>query len=84
MAEVVRADPGEVDAWSFGGWGIRIGANNETAVLTRSGPALVVTRTDGADLRISLDEPESAAATVATLLDRRSSGAGPGQGPSVS
>lgn len=80
MAEVVRADAGEVDAWSFGGWGIRLGANNETAVLTRSGPALVVTRTDGAVLRISLDDPEPAAATVATLLDRRSSDAGPSTG----
>lgn len=71
LATISRADVGEVDAWSFGGWGIRVGANRESAVITRSGPALVITRTDGAILRVSLDEPEAAAATLTTLLDRR-------------
>jgi hypothetical protein len=71
LATIARADVGEVDAWSFGGWGIRVGTNRESAVITRSGPALVVTRTDGAVLRISLDEPADAAATITTLLDRR-------------
>lgn len=71
LATIARADVGDVDPWSFGGWGIRVGANRESAVITRSGPALVVTRTDGTVLRVSLDHPDQAAATITTLLDRR-------------
>lgn len=71
LAQITRADAGTVRAWSFGGWGLRIGKNDESAVITRSGPALVVTRTDGAVLRVSLDRPEDAAATITSLLDRR-------------
>lgn len=71
LAQIASVEAGEVEAWDFGGWGIRIGTNQETAVITRSGPALVVHRTDGATLRISLDQPEEAAAVVSSLLDRR-------------
>jgi hypothetical protein len=72
LSQVERVDAGRVDAWDFGGWGVRIGVEGETAVITRSGPALVITRTDGAVLRVSLDEPDEAAAIATTLLDRRS------------
>ena len=70
LDEISSASPGTVSAKSFGGWGVRIAG--ETAVITRSGPALVVTRTDGAVLRVSLDNPEEPAAVMATLMDRRS------------
>ncbi|MBT8206783.1 MAG: DUF1648 domain-containing protein [Acidimicrobiia bacterium] len=70
LDEISSASPGTVEAMSFGGWGIRIAG--ETAVITRSGPALVVTRTDGAVLRVSMDNPEEPAAVMATLMDRRS------------
>ena len=55
----------------FGGWGLRQGLSGETAVITRTGPALVLTRTDGAVLRVSMDDPEEPAAVMSTLLDRR-------------
>ena len=71
LGQIARADAGTVSALRFGGWGLRIRSRSESAVVTRSGPALVVTRTDGSALRISLDRPEEPAATITTLLDRR-------------
>jgi hypothetical protein len=71
LDQVRRADAGTVEAWDFGGYGLRLGMTGQTAVVTRSGPALVVTRTDDAVLRVSLDEPDEAAAVLSTLLDRR-------------
>jgi hypothetical protein len=71
LNQMASAEVGTVNAWSFGGWGIRLGANGESAVITRSGPALIVRRTDGAALRVSLDHPEQAVAVLTTLMDRR-------------
>lgn len=71
LDQVASAEAGTVEAWSFGGWGIRSNLGGESAVITRSGPALVINRTDGARLRISLDQPEEPAALISTLLDRR-------------
>jgi len=71
LEQMAGAEPGTVNAWSFGGWGLRMGANGESAVITRSGPALIVHRTDGAALRVSLDNPEEVAAVLTTLMDRR-------------
>lgn len=71
LESIVSAEAGLVRAGEFGGWGIRQGLSGETAVITRSGAALVLERTDGARLRVSLDRPEEPAAVVSTLLDRR-------------
>ncbi len=71
LAEIAYVEAGHVSAWSFGGWGIRLGRGGESAVITRSGPALVVHRTDGAVLRVSLERPEQAAGVITSLLDRR-------------
>lgn len=71
LNQITAATAGSVDAWSFGGWGIRMGANGESAVITRSGPALAVTRTDGAMLRVSLDRPEEPAELLTSLIDLR-------------
>ncbi len=60
---------GGVDAWEYGGWGIRLG--KDTAVITRSGPALVVNRSDGAALRVSLDDPDEPVSVMNSLMDRR-------------
>ena len=73
LDQVTSATAGTVRAWDFGGWGIRTSLANESAVVTRSGSALVIERTDGAVLRISMDDPETPAAVISTLLDRRSS-----------
>ena len=70
LTEISEASVGEVKALSYGGWGWRI-KKGSTAVLTRSGPALSVTRTDGAILHVTIDDPEKPAALISTLLDRR-------------
>lgn len=69
LEQIAGVEVGTVEAWNYGGWGIRLGP--DTAVITKSGPALIVHRTDGAGLRISLDRPEEPAATLASLLPRR-------------
>ena len=72
LAEIAEASSGDVRAREYGGWGWRI-RKGSTAVLTRSGPALTVTRTDGAQLHVTIDDPEKPAALLSTLLDRRAS-----------
>lgn len=69
LSQVESVEAGTVDAWEYGGWGIRLG--KDTAVITRSGPALVVNRTDGAALRVSLDNPAEPVAVMNSLMDRR-------------
>lgn len=69
-------ETGRIEAWKFGGWGLRKGPGGTDAIVTRSGPALFVTRTDGARLGITLDHPEQPAAILASLLDRRAENAG--------
>ncbi len=71
LPEITEASASTVKASSFGGWGLRV-RKGATAVLTRSGPALTLTRTDGAMLHVTLDDPEKPAALISTLLDRRS------------
>ncbi len=71
LDQITSAEVDTVRAMQFGGWGLRVGLNGDSAVLTKSGPALAVTRTDGARFFVSLDEPADAAAVISTLLDRR-------------
>lgn len=71
LEQIESVEAGSVKARSFGGWGLRKGFSGDDAVLTRSGPALVVTRTDGARLYITIDDPAKPASIMASLLDRR-------------
>lgn len=71
LDEVAAVEAGTVSAVDFGGWGVRVNLDGESAVVTRSGPALVVQRSDGAVLRISLEQPDKAVPVISTLLDRR-------------
>ncbi len=73
LNQIVMAEAGSVKAMQFGGFGWRVRGKGQTAVLTRSGPALTVTRTDGAQLHVTLDDPERPAAVISALLDQRSS-----------
>ena len=70
LAEITEVSAGSVRALEYGGWGWRI-KKGSTAVLTRSGPALSISRTDGALLHVTIDDPEKPAALLSTLLDRR-------------
>lgn len=56
----------------FGGIGVRLQPGLDvTGVVTRRGPALELTRTDGSRIKVSLERPADAASVVNTLLDRR-------------
>ena len=72
LDQIESVEAGSVSAKSFGGWGLRKSLSGHDAILTRSGPALVVTRTDGAKLHITIDDPALPASIMASLLDRRS------------
>ena len=71
LSQIESAEAGVAKALKFGGWGLRKSFKGNDAVLTRSGPALVVSRTDGAKLHITLDDPASPASVISSLLDRR-------------
>lgn len=68
--EIAMADVGTVDPWQFGGWGLRIDVHGRTGVVTRKGPALEITRGDGSEVIISLDDPEEVAAALNSAADR--------------
>lgn len=59
-AEIVSATAADVSPAEFGGWGYRI-APGASAVILRSGPALVVTRRSGRRLAVTVDDPVTAA-----------------------
>lgn len=73
LNQITAAEVGAVRARNFGGFGWRVGRKGQSAVLTRSGPALSLTRTDGAQLHVTLDNPERPAAVISSLLDQRAS-----------
>lgn len=75
LGQITSAEAGTAKATQFGGWGLRVRLNGDSAVLTRSGPALVIERTDGAKFHVSLDEPSQPASVVSALLDRRAEAA---------
>jgi hypothetical protein len=62
--------------WEFGGWGLRVGTNGRVGVVAGSGPALAITRVDGPEVVVSLDDPEEARATLAELAVRSTHGRG--------
>lgn len=71
LGQITEASAGTVRAVNYGGWGLRLRPGGDSAILTRSGPALIVGRTDGSRLNITLDNPDRPAAVISTLLDRR-------------
>lgn len=60
----------DVRPMAYGGWGWRL-RQGRTAVITSAGPGLVVTRSDGMALVVTLDDAEEAAGVVNGLVDRR-------------
>ncbi|GAB2459064.1 DUF1648 domain-containing protein [Xylanimonas ulmi] len=70
-AEVERAGVTQVNAFTdFGGWGWRVGRGGRIGIVPRSGPALVVERTGGRSLVVTVDDAESGAALLNTMADR--------------
>jgi hypothetical protein len=72
LDEVVRADTITVRALrDFGGWGYRLGRHGRVGIVLRSGEALLVERTGGRSLAVTVDGAANAAALLNTLADRQ-------------
>ncbi|WP_214402796.1 DUF1648 domain-containing protein [Pseudonocardia lacus] len=69
IEDVASAGVTEVRPARFGGWGLRYVPGGR-AVIVRAGPALVVTRRDGRQLTITVDDPQTAAALLNGLVER--------------
>ena len=54
----------------FGGWGMRLGAQGATGVITRKGEAIDVTRSGGRRTVVTVDDAATGAALLNTLADR--------------
>ncbi len=80
METVAAAEATTMGAFAYGGPGLRVAVGQPvTAVVTGTGPALDLVRTDGSRVRISLDDAADAVAVVNTLLDRRDMPDDPGR-----
>jgi len=60
----------QIEPMRWGGWGYRLSARG-TALVVRRGPGLVIARTSGSDLAITVDRPEPAADLINALVARR-------------
>ncbi|HET8662184.1 MAG TPA: DUF1648 domain-containing protein [Micromonosporaceae bacterium] len=70
LDEVVRADVIEVRPLrDFGGWGLRVGRGGRVAVVLRSGEAMLVERTGGRSVAVTVDGAATAAGVLNTLAD---------------
>lgn len=54
----------------FGGWGVRLGRNGRTGVITRGGEALQVRRRSGRALVVTVDDAGTAAALLSAVAER--------------
>ena len=64
-SEVVQVDPSH-----YGGWGYRLSPVHGTALVTRGGSALRVTRRDGRRFTITVDDAGTGAALLEALSHR--------------
>ncbi|MGY4645930.1 hypothetical protein [Cellulomonas sp. URHB0016] len=71
LDEVVRAEVVQVQPFrDFGGWGYRVGRAGRVGIVVRSGDGLLVERTGGRSLVVTVDDAATAAALLNTLADR--------------
>lgn len=70
LDEVVRADVIEVRPLrDFGGWGLRVGLSGRIGVVLRSGEALLVQRTGGRSVAVTVHDAVTAAGVLNVLAD---------------
>ncbi len=69
-AEVVHVDP----IRDFGGWGYRVGRSGRTGIVLRPGEAILVHRSGGRELVVTVDDAHRGAALLNTLAERSRSG----------
>jgi hypothetical protein len=76
LDEIVRADVTQVSPLKeYGGWGWRVGRDGRVGVVLRKGEALLVERTGGRSIVVTVDSAATAAGLLNTLADRaRASG----------
>ncbi|HZM84505.1 MAG TPA: DUF1648 domain-containing protein [Candidatus Limnocylindrales bacterium] len=71
LDEVVRADVIQVRALrDFGGWGLRVGRGGRVGVVLRSGEAMLVQRTGGRSVAVTVDGAATGAGVLNALADR--------------
>jgi hypothetical protein len=76
LDEVVQASVTQVSPLKdFGGWGWRVGRDGRVGVVLRTGEALLVERTGGRSIVVTVDEPAKAAGLLNALADRARTGA---------
>lgn len=69
--EVERADVVEVSPMrEFGGWGWRAGRGGRLGIVVRSGSSLLVERSGGRSVVVTVDDAETGAALLNTMADR--------------
>ncbi|MFC8599406.1 DUF1648 domain-containing protein [Isoptericola sp. NPDC057191] len=69
--EVLAASVVEVRPFAeFGGWGWRVGRGGRVGVVLRAGEALLVERTGGRSLVVTIDDAATGAALLNTVADR--------------
>lgn len=71
LDEVEHADVAQVDPLrDFGGWGYRVGRAGRTGIVVRTGEALVVHRSGGRELVVTVDDARRGAALLNALVER--------------
>jgi hypothetical protein len=71
LDEIVRADVTQVSPLGdFGGWGWRVGRGGRVGVVLRSGEGLLVERTGGRSIVVTVDDAATAAGVINALADR--------------
>ena len=70
LADIRQASAEEIRPLAWGGWGYRV-LPGKRALVLRGGPGLVLDLRNGNRFAVTLDEPETSAALVNGLLDRR-------------
>ena len=81
LDEVVRADVIQVRPLrEFGGWGWRVGRGGRVGIVLRAGAALLVERTGGRSLVVTVPDARTAAGLLNALADRERQAPGPEAG----
>jgi hypothetical protein len=71
LDEVVRADVTEVSPMrDFGGWGWRVGRGGRVGIVLRKGAGLLIERTGGRSIVVTVDGAATAAGVINALADR--------------
>jgi hypothetical protein len=67
VEDIATARSDDIDPTRWGGWGYRM-APGRSALVLRSGPGLVVERRDGGRFAVTLEDPETPARLLTTLV----------------